>query len=151
MLAGQVARRKEIYCTIDAPLTKVFQLMVRHKCNSIPIVETMRHRNVIGEVSEHGICLKTIRDGLNPQRLSAGRVMNGQITTVSSEATLEECAEILNLTGAETLFVVGENYAFLGVLTSAELKFANLPHNPEKMINELPLAAARPPIAQMVH
>ncbi len=144
MLAKQAATHKEIFCTSDLPLPEVFQMMSVKKCPCIPIVESLAHKNIIGAVTEHDICLKTITDGLNPQRLSAGRVMNGNITTVNCEATIEECAELMKLTGAERLFVVDENGGFCGILTESELKPDILSINLETVITDLPIAPALP-------
>ena len=122
MLAHQVSKNKDIYCTSDTPLPQVFQIMMEKECSCVAIVESLAHKNIIGAVTEHDICLKTIADGLNPQRISAGRVMNGNVTTVSETATAAECFEILKKQNASRLFVIDENGAFRGVLTEAELK-----------------------------
>jgi CBS domain-containing protein len=122
MLAKEISTDKEIYRTTDTPLSEVFNLMLETKCSCVPIVESMAHKNIIGEVTEHDICLKTITDGLNPQRITAGRVMNGNITTINCEATVEECAELMKLTDSERLFVIDEDGAFCGILTESELK-----------------------------
>jgi len=121
MLAKQISRDREIYCTADLPLTEVFKLMTEIGCRCLPVVESPNHRNVIGTITEHDICRKLIEGGLNPQRASAGRVMNGNFTTVSGETTVEECAALMKLSGAERLFVIDDNGAFLGVLTENEL------------------------------
>src|SRR5215213_3096040 len=121
MLAKQVSRDKEIYCTAEMPLTEVFHKMTELGCACMPVIESPAHKNIIGTITEHDICLKIINGGLNPQRVSAGRVMNGDFTTVSSDASVEECVGLLKLAGAERLFVVDENGAFMGVLTEKDL------------------------------
>ena len=106
MLAKHAARGRENFCTTDTPITEVFQKLMETNCECLPVVESPAHRNIIGTITEHDICLKTINDGLNPRQIRAGRVMNGNFKTVSSDATVDECAETLKLTGAERLFVV---------------------------------------------
>lgn len=132
MLAKQVSTDKEIYCTTDTSLPELFQIMLENKISCVPIVESIVHKNIIGAVTEHDICLKTITDGLNPQRITAGRVMNGNITTVNCEASVEECTELMKLTDSERLFVIDDNGAFCGILTDAELKFVKpfITHEP---------------------
>ncbi|MEP6902918.1 MAG: CBS domain-containing protein [Actinomycetota bacterium] len=151
MLAKQISTHKEIYCTPDIPLSKIFQIMLEQKCSCIPIVESLAHKNIIGAVTEHDICLKTITDGLNPQRITAGRVMNCNITKVSCEANLEECAELMKLTDSEKLFVVDEDGAFMGILSETELKPVEMPADFETFISNLKVAPVLPQEIQSVY
>lgn len=122
MLANQISKNKDIFCTFDTPLPELFQIMIDKKCSCVAIVESLVHRNIIGVVTEHDICLKTIADGLNPQRISAGRVMNSHITTISEDATVTECSEILKQQNEARIFVIDDNGAYCGVLTEEDLK-----------------------------
>lgn len=149
MLAKQIARGAENFCTTDTPLTEVFQKLMETKCECLPVVESPAHRNIIGTITEHDICLKTITDGLNPKQMRAGRVMNGNFTTVAGEATAEECAELLNLTGAERLFVVDDNHSLIGVLTETDVQPEKGAANSENIFNDLRLTASAP--SQLTH
>ncbi len=121
MLAKHISRDKEIFCSAEMPLVEVFNKMTEIGCDRMPVVESLAHKNIIGTITEHDICRKIINGGLNPQRISAGRVLNYNFTTVSGEATVEECAAVLEMTGARKLFVVDENGAFMGTLTENDL------------------------------
>jgi predicted transcriptional regulator len=125
MLAKHISTCKEIYCLSDTPLQTVFRMMMENDCPCIPIVESLAHKNPIGAVTEHDICIKTINDGLNPQRLTAGRVMNCKITTVNGDATLDECVKLMAKTNSPRLFVVDENGAYSGIVTNLELAAGN--------------------------
>ena len=124
MTASQISKYKDIFCTSDTPLPELFQMMVENNCSCVTIVESLVHKNIIGAVTEHDICLKTIADGLNPQRISAGRVMNGNIVTINENANTNECSEILKKQNAARLFVIDDDGAFQGVLTEDDLKSA---------------------------
>lgn len=149
MLAKQVSRDREIFCTTEMSLTEVFKRMTESDCDCMPVVESPAHMNIIGTITEHDICMKIINDGLHPQRVSAGRILNGNFTSVSAEATTEECAELLKLSGAARLFVVDENGAFMGILTEKELIPERRAVKLETVITDLPHPAAALP--QKVH
>jgi predicted transcriptional regulator len=151
MLAKQVSRDKEIYCTAEMPLTEVFNKMTELGCACMPVVESPAHKNIIGTITEHDICLKIINGGLNPQRISAGRVMNGSFTTVDGDSTIEECAELLNLAEAERLFVVDENGAFMGVLTEREVAAGKSPVTRETVVKDYQVPSALPQKVQLAH
>lgn len=144
MLAKHISKDREIFCTADTPLTEVFNKMTELGCYCMPIIESLNHRNVIGCVTEHDICLKLISGELNPKRANAGRVMSGKFTTVSGETPTAECAGLLKFSGAQRLFVVDENGAFMGVLTENELA-EEKPHiNLETVIKDFTVAPALP-------
>ena len=149
MLAKQVSRHREIFCTTDRPLTEVFNKMTELNCVCMPVVESPTHKNIIGTITEHDICLKIITGGLNPQRINAGRVLNGSFTTINGETDIEECANLMKLTGAERLFVVNEDSAFLGVLTAEDLKFEKPVTTLETVITDLTVTPALPAKIQM--
>lgn len=149
MLAKQVSKHKEIYCTTDTPLTEVFQKMMQQNCSCMPVVESPTHKNIIGTITEHDICLKTITDGLNPQRISAARVMNGSFTTVNCDSTIEECAELMELTETKRLFVIDEDGAFMGILTEKELKSEKPAVKLETVITDLTHSNALPQKLQL--
>lgn len=151
MLAKQISKDKEIYCSAEMSLVEVFNKMTELGCTCMPVVESLAHKNIIGTITEHDICLKIIKGGLNPQRISAGRVLNCNFTTVSSEATVEECAAVLNMTGAERLLVVDENSAFMGVLTEKELMPEKTVVNLETVIKDYSVAPALPAKIQLAH
>lgn len=152
MLAKQVSKEKEVYCTADSSLAELFNKMTELNCRCMPIVESPVHKNIIGAVTEHDICLKIITGGLNPQRTSAGRVMNCEFTTVSGEESLEHCAELLRLTPSGRLFVVDDNGAFIGVLTENEI---SIPDSPvaglDPRLNDYPVPAALSTQIQLSH
>jgi len=144
MQAKQVSKDKEIFCTTEMPLAEVFHKMTELKCVCMPVVESPVHKNIIGTITEHDICRKLIEGGLNPQRISAGRVLNGDFTTVSGEASVEECAALLETNKTQRLFVVDENGAFIGILTENDLNLEKTAVNFETVITDLTGANALP-------
>lgn len=152
MLAKQVSRDKEIYCSSETPLAEVFKKMTELGCACMPVVESPNHRNIIGTITEHDICEKIINGKLNPHRSNAGRFLNGDFTTVDGDATIDECARLIHQTGARRLFVVDENGAFLGVLTAEDLTEEKPVVSLETVVTDLKLASpALPAKIQMAY
>jgi len=142
MLAKQISKAPEIYKTADVSLKEVFSAMMELACDCMPILESSVHKNVIGVITEHVICQKIINDEINPQRTSAGRIMSGNFTTVSADATLEECLELFNLCSMERLFVVDDNGAYRGVVTKEDVLKEIPVVNLETVIDEFSTATA---------
>lgn len=144
MLAKQYSKNKNIFCTAETPLPEVYRIMMELRCECMPIVESTRHRDIIGIITEHDICRKTIQQGLNPQKIKAGRVMNGDFISVSSEASIKECADLMYYMGIERLFVVNENCGFEGILTKSDLPTENVPISVETIVTDLTEPIALP-------
>lgn len=151
MLAKQVSKNAEIFCTAETPLAEVFNKMNELGCAWMPVVESLSHRNLIGVVTEHDICMKLINGGLNPQRASAGRVMSGKFTTVTGEASLEECAALLMFEGIERLFVVDDDGALTGILTARDLETKKAAFNLETVIRDFRGAQSLPAKRHLVY
>jgi CBS domain-containing protein len=104
-----------VLCTADTYLQEVAQTMTRNNLYYIPVVESLIHKNPIGVVTERSICRRSIAEGLNPLKLTAGRVMNGNYKIVSPEASLENCHRIMESSGVRYLVVADENNVCRGI------------------------------------
>ena len=114
MLIKEILPKNPILCTADASLPEVVRLMMENDCPCVPIVESNAHKNPIGVVTEHDICLKSIAAGINPLRITAGRVMNGYFETVSPEKELNECFHLMKEKNLRYLIVADENNVCCG-------------------------------------
>lgn len=116
MLIREILPKNPILCTADAPLPEVVRLMMENNCPCVPIVESNVHKNPIGVVTEHDICLKSIAVGINPLRVTAGRVMNGYFETVSPETDLKECFSLMKKKNLRYLIIADENNVCCGTV-----------------------------------
>ena len=124
MNALKFASHSDVFCQSDTALPSVFRMMVENHCACVAVVESNAHRNPIGYVSEHTICLRTIVEGLNPRRLRAEDVMNPNVGTIRCDATVEHCLDVLARTAAERLFLIDDDGAYCGTITGADLRLA---------------------------
>lgn len=114
MLIREILPKNPVLCTADASLPEVVRLMIENNCECIPIVESNVHKNPIGVVTEHDICLKSIAQGINPLRITAARVMNGNFESVSPETDLKECFRLMKEKNLRFLIIADENNVCFG-------------------------------------
>ena len=110
-----------IVCDADTYLQEVTQTMTQNNLFCIPVVESRIHKNPIGVVTEKNICRRSIAEGLNPLKLTAGQVMNSHYRTVSPDTSLEDCCRIMESCEARYLVVTDEDNACCGVVTFNEV------------------------------
>ena len=110
-----------VLCTADTHLQEVAQTMTQNKLFYIPVVESLIHKNPIGVVTERSICRRSIAEGLNPLKLTAGRVMNSNYKIVSPSASLENCYRMMESCNVRYLVVADENNVCRGIATFDEV------------------------------
>lgn len=121
MFAKDIMNKCSVICTEEMPLIDVYQLMLDNECEYVLVVESHAHNNPTGVITEHDICLQIIAKGRNPRTLTAASVMNAEITKTLDTSTVSYCANLLQSSRTKRLFVVDENGAFCGVITSKDI------------------------------
>lgn len=121
MLVKEILPPNPIVCTSDTHLQEVAQMMTQNNLFCIAVVESLVHKNPIGVVTEQSICRRAIAEGLNPLKLTAGRVMNGNYKIVTPNSSLENCHRIMDSYNVRYLVVVDENNVCRGIVTLDEV------------------------------
>lgn len=110
-----------IMITSDTYLQEVVQTMTQNNIFAIPVVESLVHKNPIGVVTEKSICRRSIAEGLNPLKLTAGRVLNSNYKIVTPNTSLENCHRIMQSCKVRYLVVTDENNVCSGIVTVDEI------------------------------
>jgi CBS domain-containing protein len=121
MIIKEILPPNPVVCTADTYLQEVVQTMTRNNLFCIPVVESLVHKNPIGVVTEKSICRRSIAEGLNPLKLTAGRVMNSDYRKVTPGASLENCHRIMESCNLRYLVVADENNVCRGIITFDEI------------------------------
>lgn len=121
MIVNEILPPNPIVCVAETYLQEVAQMMTRNNLFCIPVVESLIHKNPIGVVTEKSICRRAIAEGLNPLKLTAGRVMNSNYKKVMPAADLENCYRIMEFYAVRYLVVADENNVCRGIVTLEEI------------------------------
>jgi CBS domain-containing protein len=84
-----------VCCTPDTRLEDVAQMMVRHDCGEIPVVENEESMRLVGVVTDRDIVCRSLAQGKDPMGMSAKECMSSPCVTVTPETSLEECCKIM--------------------------------------------------------
>lgn len=118
MLVKNIMKKNPVLCRLDASVQEVVKLMMENESDFVTVVESYTHKNPIGIITEHEICKRTIAKGINPLKLSAGKVMSSKFEKVSAVADIAECRQLLSDNKNDFLIVVNENNACCGFITN---------------------------------
>lgn len=130
MKVKEVLSAEPVICSSETYLQEVVQTMNQNNLSCLPVVESMAHKNPIGVITEKSICRRSIAEGLNPLRLTAGRVMNSNFKTVSPETSLEDCYRIIKSCKVRYLVVTDENNVCHGLITEDDVLGKLTPQTP---------------------
>ena len=136
MIVKELLPLQPTVCMVDDYLQKVVNLMTEKDLSCIPVVESLAHMNPIGVVSEKDICRQTIAAGLNPAKLTVGRVMNCHFLTVSPETEIEDCYRLMRENKAKYLLVCDANNVCRGVITENQVAQKKLLITPPQVFTQ---------------
>ena len=120
------------------PLEQVARLMKECDCGAIPIVG--EDTFPIGIVTDRDIVLRAIAVGKDPTTLTAGDLMTAPATTITEDATLDDCRELLELQQIRRVIVVDRKGRTTGIVAQADI--AN--HLKKKHAGEMLRAISKP-------
>ena len=107
------------YCTKDTPLREIAVLMAECQCGEIPVCDDAR--KPIGVVTDRDIVCRIIARGDNPFELTAADCMSKPVVRITADATIEECARLMEQYKVRRLPVVDRQGACCGMVAQADL------------------------------
>jgi CBS domain-containing protein len=118
--AKDAMTQEPLFAVPGTPLQAVAEMMVREDCGSIPIVESAETRRLVGIVTDRDITCRSVARGKNPQEMTAGDVMTSPAVSVSPDATLDKCGDLMAEYQIRRLPVT-EHRRLRGLITQAHI------------------------------
>jgi CBS domain-containing protein len=106
-----------VFCTPEMPLPAVARLMAAHGCREIPVVDGPESRILLGVLTESDIVRRAIAMNRNPRQTPAGEIMSAPAISVSDQADVDECSEIMERCRLHHLPVVDARGKILGLVS----------------------------------
>lgn len=131
--------------TTDTSLREIAQLMVEHDCGCVPIVENMASKKPIGTITDRDITIRAFAGGQNPAELKAGDAMTMGVATITPDASIEKCADVMEDKKIRRVVVVSDDGKVVGMVAQADI--AEYGPNPSligNVVNEISDAPASP-------
>ena len=118
MKISEVMTRKPEVVRPDATIQDAARKMDEFNIGSLPVCDGER---LVGMITDRDIVIRTVAENRNPLELQAGDVMTGDIVTVSPEASVEECANLMESKQIRRVAVVDESGALCGMIAQADI------------------------------
>jgi CBS domain-containing protein/cation transport regulator ChaB len=112
-----IMTREVACCRANARLDEVVRTMVTYNCSGLPVLHGDGSRRVVGVITERDIVRRSLGAGRNPNGLTASACMTPDVVTVTIDADMEECLELMERYHVRRIPVVDEDRACCGIVT----------------------------------
>ena len=106
-------------CVKDTPLKEVAQMMVDCDCGEVPVTDAAGRP--VGVVTDRDITCRAVAKGRNPLELTAADCMTSPALTVTPDASLDECCEMLEANQIRRMPVVDATGRCVGIVSLADI------------------------------
>jgi CBS domain-containing protein len=112
----------DVFCaTADTSLAEIAQLMRDNDCGAIPIIDDPQSLFPIGIVTDRDITVRVVAESRNPLELTARDAMSEGVVTISPDADLEECLDLMEENQLRRIVVVDDDGAVVGLVAQADI------------------------------
>lgn len=118
MLVKDVMTSPVVTINGDEPVSKVAQLMTRHRIGCV--IVTAENDKPIGIITERDLAERVVAKNVQPSRVIAKEIMSAPLVTISSEKTISDAARRMSLRGIRRLAVMHRG-ALAGIISSKDV------------------------------
>lgn len=115
----EIMTKQPVCVSPRTPLVEVAKLMQAHDCGAIPICGADTFP--IGIVTDRDIALRAVAAGKDASTLTAQDVMTAPVTTITEDATIDDCAEALELNQIRRIIIVDRKGRTIGIVAQADI------------------------------
>ena len=153
MKVKEIMSREPACCTRETSLQDVAILMVENDCGEIPVVDSLQSKRPVGVVTDRDITCRTVALGKNPLDLRARDCMSSPAVTVTPEASLDDCRQIMEENQLRRVPVVDQSGCCCGIVSQADIAVHASKGDAGEMVKEVSRpthnGASRTPQAQV--
>lgn len=108
-------------CTPDTPLQQVADLMVKHDCGAIPVVDADDDTRAVGIVTDRDIVTRLVAKDQCPLEHTAADAMTSDVHTIDADAGLDALQELMETKQVRRVLVTQHGGHLLGIVAQADL------------------------------
>jgi CBS domain-containing protein len=109
-------------CTRDTSLQQVARMMMDNDCGQIPVVDDAG--KPVGVITDRDIAVRAVAGGEDPARATAGDYMSSPVMTIKPDASLADCAQLMEEKQIRRVVVVDDAGSIHGIVSQADVALA---------------------------
>ena len=116
----QVMTRDPRACEAGVALSAAARLMREADVGEIPVIDMDRH--VVGVITDRDIVVRCVAAGDNPQDVTVDACMTAPALTITEDASLEDCAQLMARQQIRRVPVVNADGALCGIVAQEDIE-----------------------------
>jgi CBS domain-containing protein len=107
-------------CTPDSTAREAATLMRDHDCGSIPVVEDLKVKRLVGTVTDRDLAIRGLAEGRGPETAVSDLMTDDPVTCVP-EDEVEDVRQVMVQALVRRVPVVDEDGVLVGIVAQADL------------------------------
>lgn len=106
-------------CEPASSVREAARLMCQADCGSIPVLDSQRRP--IGVLTDRDIACRGVAEGKDMSSLQVREIMSQPVVTVSPDASVDDCCDVLEENQLRRVLVVDEDGGCCGIVAQADI------------------------------
>jgi CBS domain-containing protein len=108
-------------CTPEHNVQQAAEVMVKHDCGEIPVVENEENMKPVGVITDRDIACRVVATGKTPKQTRVRDAMSSPPVTVTPKTSIEECCRIMEENQIRRVPVVDQSGRCCGIVSQADI------------------------------
>ncbi len=130
LTCSEVMTRDPVFCVPGETADWAAQLMKREDVGSIPVVESLRDRKIVGIVTDRDLAMKVVAEGRDPKKARVGDLMSRDPFTCAESDDIDDAIELMSERQVRRIPIVDGSKKLVGIVSQADV--ATQCDDPEK-------------------
>ena len=141
---NDVMTKDPICCLAGDLVVKAAKLMKDENIGSVPVVETVQTRRLIGIVTDRDLALKVVAEGRDAKSTKVEAVMTHNLVTCSPDDDLKKAMDAMSENQLRRIPIVDKDGRILGIISQADVATrVNQPEKTAEMVKEISQSNAK--------
>lgn len=120
MRAKQIMTPNPACCTPDSTAQDAATLMLDNDCGSIPVVEDLKGKRLVGTVTDRDLAIRGLAEGKGPETLVRDLMTDDPVTCLP-EDEIENVRQVMVQALVRRVPVVDDDGAIVGIVSQADI------------------------------
>ena len=134
-------------CLPDDMVVKVAKMMSRENIGSIPVIESIETKKLVGIITDRDLALKIVAEGRDPKSTKVDAVMTRKMVTCRAEDDLQLALDAMSAHQLRRIPVVDDKEQILGIIAQADVAIRiDQPEKVAELVKDISQSLMKSPV-----
>ena len=134
----KVMTKDPVCCLPNDFVVSVAKLMKRENIGSVPVIDNVQTRNLIGIVTDRDLAIKVVSESRNAKTTKVVEVMTQKVVSCLADDNLQKAMDAMSENQLRRIPIVDKDNKILGIISQADVATrVNQPKKTATMVKEI--------------